>query len=240
MPNEYNLNDNFWKWFGDSKMVRRDGKPIKFYHTTYNKFNVFEPISFKNGKAVVDYEKGREQYYFTRHRSWAENYADEEFSKKQQKNMKIMEVYLKCENPLIVLPLHKTFNQWLEWFHTKGINISAEELYPIYSNIPFISDKDYLNKRFVNEKTKNWFIDYVLEEIDTKDISFWQLIYNDTNKFKKILKKYGYDSVIIRDTNRGGTSHNLTVMVFNSNQIKSVDNNGEWSISSNNINENKN
>ena len=33
------LNSNFWKWFGDSK-VMKDGNPIIVYHGTKETFNI--------------------------------------------------------------------------------------------------------------------------------------------------------------------------------------------------------
>jgi len=232
------LNDNFWKWFGNSITKRKDGTPMIFYHTTYNDFDVFEPISFDNKKAKIDYEKGRQQYYFTKYYKWAKEFADEEFTNKQKKKAKILEVYLKCEKPLIVLPIKKTLNQWLKWFELKGINISIEELYELCNGTPYISNKEYMNKRFNDNNSKDFFIKYVLDKNNNELKSFWQIIWYDTNKVKKILKKAGYDSVIIRDTQRGN-ANNLSVIVFNSNQIKSIDNNGKWSLSNNNINESK-
>lgn len=40
-----NLNDNFWKWFSDSKVVDDNGNPIVCYHATKTDFKTF---SFKN------------------------------------------------------------------------------------------------------------------------------------------------------------------------------------------------
>lgn len=39
------LNDNFWNWFGDSKVVDSDGNPLVCYHATKVDFKSF---SFKN------------------------------------------------------------------------------------------------------------------------------------------------------------------------------------------------
>ena len=38
---ETNINDNFWKWFGNSKVVDKQGNPIVVYHGTDNKFDAF-------------------------------------------------------------------------------------------------------------------------------------------------------------------------------------------------------
>ena len=37
-----NLNSNFWKWFGDSKVIDKDGNPIICYHGTRSIFDTFK------------------------------------------------------------------------------------------------------------------------------------------------------------------------------------------------------
>lgn len=209
-----NLNNNFWKWFGNSKMKKRNGEPIIFYHSTYNNFDTFEPTIIKKNKLVVDYEKGRQQYYFTPYKKWADNFGKEHYNKKH----KIMAVYLKIENPLVIT--HTTdwdIDKWEHYFQSKGINITKDILlktaHPIYNKF--------------DEKNEKWHFNYFSGV-------FWQTLFRDTHLFKDAFNKAGYDGVIFRDTDRN-TVHNLAVVVFNSNQIKSIDNNGEWNSNSNNI-----
>lgn len=38
----HKLNENFWKWFGDSKVVTKDNKPMVVYHGTKEKFDSFD------------------------------------------------------------------------------------------------------------------------------------------------------------------------------------------------------
>lgn len=45
---ESNLNDNFWKWFGDSKVVDSNGNPLVVYHGSTTKFDVFDPEGHEN------------------------------------------------------------------------------------------------------------------------------------------------------------------------------------------------
>ena len=40
---------NFWKWFGDSKLVDNQGRPIVCYHGTYVKFSKFNPKKAAHG-----------------------------------------------------------------------------------------------------------------------------------------------------------------------------------------------
>ena len=40
---------NFWNWFGDSKIVDKQGRPLVVYHGTPSRFNSFDPSKSKNG-----------------------------------------------------------------------------------------------------------------------------------------------------------------------------------------------
>lgn len=75
-----NLNDNFWKWFGNSKIVDKNGNPLICYHGTNNKFNSFnKSINGHFGAGI----------YFTPNYSVGKSYGS-----------KLKSVYLKMENPL--------------------------------------------------------------------------------------------------------------------------------------------
>ena len=71
---ETNINDNFWKWFRNSKVVDKDGNPMIVYHATKNDFKSF---SFKNSlqkiiwftndvNAIKNKEVGAAGYDFTK------------------------------------------------------------------------------------------------------------------------------------------------------------------------------
>lgn len=71
---ETNLNDNFWKWFGESKVVNDNNEPAVCYHATRTNFKVF---NFKNSlqkiiwftsdmEAIKNKEVGASGYAFTK------------------------------------------------------------------------------------------------------------------------------------------------------------------------------
>lgn len=70
------LNDNFWKWFGDSKVVDKNGNPLVVYHGSHSEFSEFDGVS-----------------YFTDDYMNADGYAGGEY---------VYEVYLSIKNPLII------------------------------------------------------------------------------------------------------------------------------------------
>jgi len=75
---------NFYKWFGDSKVVDNEGRPLVVYHGTNSEFN-----EFKNKKDVGLYGSG---YYFTQYKETANQYGN------------IKEYYLASEKPIIITP----------------------------------------------------------------------------------------------------------------------------------------
>ena len=72
--NNDNLNDNFWSWFCDSKIVDNNGNPMVVYHATKNNFSTY---NFKNSpqkiiwftsdiNAINNKEVGASGYDFTK------------------------------------------------------------------------------------------------------------------------------------------------------------------------------
>jgi len=77
----------FYEWFGDSKVVDADGKPLVVYHGTNKKFREFDKGAI--GKKHKNLYQGR-GFYFTKEYYDAQNYGKT-----------IMPVYLKIENPAL-------------------------------------------------------------------------------------------------------------------------------------------
>ena len=100
---------NFWRWFGDSKVVDANGKPMVVYHgTTYREITEFLPEggNKEDGKKVLDlfrnakandsrfgYMMFRSGTFFSSMPKYAENYTGE--------NTGVMyPAYIKAENPI--------------------------------------------------------------------------------------------------------------------------------------------
>ena len=91
--------ENFWKWFGDSKVVDEQGRPLVMYHGTRWEFNQFEKN--KQGKSIdcpwsnfgffftEDYELASK---FSKGKKWNTNY-------KYLKGSNVLPVYLSMKNP---------------------------------------------------------------------------------------------------------------------------------------------
>ena len=105
-----NLNDDFLSWFGNSKVVDKNGNPLVVYHGTNTKFDSFRT--------------GENQYvYFTSDTNLADKYATHR-SKKINGEKIIYNVYLKILNPLII---DGNFESW-DYISTKGIENSKESI----------------------------------------------------------------------------------------------------------------
>jgi hypothetical protein len=108
--NEYlkeqsNLNDNFWKWFGNSKIVKSN-VPIVLFHGTKNNLTSFDER--KKGTST-DYGIRGRGFYFSDNILSAKSYGNN-----------LYEVYLKIEKPFDLL----SFNSLSDIVDTLGIDES--------------------------------------------------------------------------------------------------------------------
>lgn len=81
----------FKRWFGNSKVVDTDGKPLVVYHGTNATFNAFDPS--KVGSAYGVDEQG---FYFTSSRSEAEKWAEKA---PKSTSPRVVPAYLSLQNP---------------------------------------------------------------------------------------------------------------------------------------------
>lgn len=77
------LNNNFWKWFGSSKVVDGNNKPLVVYHGTTNDFEKF--------KGKIMYFSGSK---------YASDFAQKQGLAKNDTGGSVMPVYLSIERPL--------------------------------------------------------------------------------------------------------------------------------------------
>jgi len=203
------LNQNFWKWFGDSKMVE-NGNPIVFYHGTIHKFDEFQNISSirSNHFLGTTREVKSLAFFFTRVKSVAMSYAEDrrEYHKKTFEDRNIIDVYLRMENPMWLTEIEESE----KLLNSVGVNI-GEELgsYDDSKYVPF-------------SQLSKW------EEVQLADL--WQL-FDDNQSVIDRIRKGGYDGAVIRDT-----WDDFSYIVFEPNQIKSASkNNGDYSNTNNSI-----
>ena len=196
--------ENFYKWFGDSKVVDEQGRPLVVYHGSDVQFNTFDID--KIGKYGESVGHG---FYF----------ANKSIAERYNKGY-LYSVYLKMEKPVDYLDSNKIKKSQIEdiadWYNDNFIE--TEDGHRI-----FVDNLYYLLK---NKAIDSYKISGILDfaeynELDMGKAEVYQKIY------KKLKEITGIDG-FYQTTDVG------TVWVaFNPNQIKSTENRGTYSESPN-------
>jgi len=109
---------NFWKWFGNSRMVDEQGRPKVYYHGTKNNFDAFKGMSLvekvKKYFRVMSAERGGDlreilrakqfgTHFFTDNPDLASDYALMRDTRLDVDNTpNVLPVYLRLERPVII------------------------------------------------------------------------------------------------------------------------------------------
>lgn len=117
----------FKKWFGDSKVVDENGKPLVVYHGTEYDFDEFEA---NNASTDYDFPSGM---YFSSSRNIAKTYTS-------PKPDIVMPLYLKIENPLVLDANGRNYNDFYD------------ELYSVVRGM----DKDVYDGIIINNIRDNY------------------------------------------------------------------------------------
>lgn len=250
---ESKLNDNFWKWFGNSKTIK-DGQPMVFYHGTPNAFTTFD-ISKTSPYGTVG-----QGFYFTDSKQTAENYIGGVLDRKTP-NSHVKSCYLKMTKPynfddMISDSELASLSQWVasnndSFWYKKILDDSKYNdriKYPQGWNFEegYLVPADQINREGIT-RAINWL--YKVKALDNNNLTndnVWFVLTDgfNTNASKRSLQQWlkqnKYDSVIypIEGDNKGNGSYkNYCYVVFNPNQIKSIENKGLYSTKNDDINE---
>jgi hypothetical protein len=234
---DYKLNDNFWHWFGNSKVVDEEGKPIICYHGGPKAIKVFD----KSYSGFNTSNNETKVFFFTSDEGVAEDYSVESQARIGDSN---------AWND--GLEMDYSYDDYMEQIrdmarrnvHTNPCFISMEN--------PIIWDNNYkvYSYKLIYTLTSiaqgNWdynsdFWDSIVEE---EILERYTTTNEDGDTDYSELENMTFDGVIIKNIHDSisneGSSNVFTTeyLVWNPNQIKSVYNKGIWSSESrNNINE---
>ena len=114
---------SFRKWFGESKAVDADGRPVVAYHGTVGEFEQFDPARMGTRTDKGYYGRG---FYFSDAPWYAGNYAGDVMGE----GGAMMPVYLKIENPLVIdwsLPSAKVPRSLLPYLPDKMTTFGGRE-----------------------------------------------------------------------------------------------------------------
>ena len=196
---------NFWKWFGNSKVVDDQGRPIVVYHGTKSDINSFSPIRTGKGSTIFgDYDIERHGSFTTPDAALAHEFA----TQGDIGSSNIMPLYLKIENYLDMVNGQYTDQLW------NAIEKYAESNgYNPYSMARLFGD-------FWAGETWQMF---------DKDGD------NDPADWIDMLKSFGYDGALIYEPGpEEESASGISYVTFKPNQIKSaIGNRGQYSASPN-------
>lgn len=257
-----NLNSNFKKWFGKSKVVGKDKKPLIVYHGTKNKFDTFD-ISKISSATGNDGHYGY-GFYLSYDESEAKIYGEVvscyvRINNPFTGNEKEMEMLLKQGVSGIddlepqsldfdslykeISKLGKAESIYTKAYKEHGVSKAWKVLRSsgLEPNTDINMLNDILEYSTANPNVYN-FQNYVFDimkelgiDVDNVKVNMafgvTQMLHwvtdlgNNSKGVTDIIKKLGYDGVI----------YGSEIVAFYPNQIKSIENDGTWSLKNNNI-----
>ena len=211
----------FKKWFGDSKVVDKNGDPLVVYHGTGTTIEAFDPSFTGQGNDQIG-----SGFYFTSNEDTAKGYetATLPFSNREKPGgadtPNTISAYLSIENPILL---------GSEQNDLQDVPVSRKQAEKIILEAPDIFDADespltnwidnggkQYAKRHVSEVAENYKDNFIALEND--------FFGGDATAFRQAVNKtMGYDGVIKEFAN--GEKH---FVAWFPTQVKSVDNRGTF------------
>jgi hypothetical protein len=256
-----NLNDNFWKWFNGSKIIE-NGKPLISYHGTSEK-NIKSFDINKIGYNKGNYGHYGYGIYFSTDIRESKTYGNviyecyikikKPFTGTDKQILELKNSGIEGIDDLVAISID--FDSFKNSFKNKQYiykfieSIEKIGLEKTWDNIRDNNDKnidvDLLNDigNLIEYTTLNKNVDgvpdYVFDEFKKLNINpkinkgfphhqslHWITdLGNRSKDVTEVIKNLGYD----------GVWYGSEIVVFNSNQIKSVENDGTWDIADSNI-----
>ena len=210
---EITENENFMKWFGDSKVVDSEGKPLVAYHGTRNMdFDTFDKSRIGSTG---------------RYAGSGFNFAISEGAANMYKGRdgRIMPVYLRAESPISDTELTLT---------RKQIADALRKIDDGIDNNDSTAASLYYGKTY--EDSLRGAVDFLMGLSNDADVYSSISMNGNDEAVISAFEDLGYDSVIWHEENDGVKTDNMQyVVVFEPNQIKSINNNGQFSRTNDNI-----
>jgi hypothetical protein len=208
----------FYEWFGDSKVVDENGQPLKMVHFSGNEFSQFDKnrTGINNDESAVGF--------------W---FADkDDFAFNNEYHPVRYDVYLKMDNPLIIEGKGTETNPWAD--------TDIDNLDPYTKFEKMFNDLMYQDPQMWDERVS----ESLYGGFETQKIKLHFANLSEGRKREVIksivdkLKTQGYDGIIIKNTQFDSVNPDERInqyVVFEPNQIKSVDNRGSFSRTDDNI-----
>ena len=222
---------SFKRWFGNSKVLTEEGKPLKVYHGGFGKINVFSE-NFA-GDTTADNEYGA--FYFSNQKEVAEDSA--ELEELANDNLNVVEGYVKMENPYVLDANYKNLREVEQDFNIQDFIGFMKGQTPngipdfIYDEVKYDEDDIEAYREEIEERARE---NNDLEESDTIE----EYMFNEAaseileeNYVEQVFPEY--DGLIIKnvidDIGPDSNMYQDVYIAIESNQIKSSDNSGQFS-----------
>lgn len=239
--------ENFYKWFGDSKVVDEQGRPLVVYHGTNANFDTFD--NTKSQRTVSSYNTIASAYYFTSNNANAQTYGSS-----------VYPVYLNIKKPLIIDYKGKYFHDIVDFdnktFGKKGY-YAKDDIDSLNELVTYAKEKGYDGliaeniKDSANEKQLRGSLNKdekkLLNDLKKKN---YEELYSEYNKifpsdessdtfYARMGKRNGKNYILLSIVDykfNARTETNVLAndyIAFEPNQIKSTQNRGTYSESEN-------
>lgn len=243
------FNDNFWKWFGNSKVIDKEGDPLVVYHgSPKNDIEVFDTSRGTNIKGI----------YFSNNLNVAAHWSGNSSMKRKKNipNANTVEELLQILNTYTEATIeYVDFDDGRFYrLETYGGDMSSPIGYKKDENTYVLRGREYDLRNRLREEIRQ-FSDYAANSgnygcylsiqnplmVNANKKPYYKIKFNGstvtTEELVNFAQKSGYDGVIVKNVYETDYENILCddYIVFDSNQIKSTENNGRWSKRSNNI-----
>jgi len=203
----------FKKWFGDSKVVDEDGKPLVVYHGSEENFNIFDREKLGAKSMDIMSYLG---FHFTPNKEMAERLL-------VRADADIMPVYLNIQNPYTTKESEIVKEALL--FAKKNNKIPSKVNLDKILKMPYFSqDGKSIINILSDDASKVYYDETPL--IDYKDITMDYLEY---------LKDQGFDGIKYINEIEWADENRYDYIAFEPEQIKSINNRGTFDVDNPNI-----
>lgn len=234
---DYKLNDNFWHWFGNSKVVDEEGKPIICYHGGPKAIKVFD----KSYSGFNTSNNETKVFFFTSDEGVAEDYSVESQARIGDSN---------AWND--GLEMDYSYDDYMEQIrdmarrnvHTNPCFISMENPIIWDNNYNVYSYKLIYTLTSIAQGNWNYNSDFWDSIVEEEILERYTTTNEDGDTDNSELENMTFDGVIIKNIHDSisneGSSNVFTTeyLVWNPNQIKSVYNKGIWNLYNDDVMEN--
>lgn len=222
-------NPNFWNWFTDSKVVDENGKPQVVYHGSRSPWIGSFDLGMEGTGVVMNNSNSKlGGVWFTTSRENAEFYADERDKPRASEEEDDIQAYGFKDKWYAAIPTESNYDEDEDEYSDNEIIFTVGPF-----KTPDEAEKDGLRQAILYNKKldHNTFVLEVYLRITNP------LIINGIvprQKEFEAARSGGYDGIIAMDV-LDGQYHGDIMVVFSPYQIKSTDNNGDFSTETSDI-----